>query len=104
MGGGGEGGGKRARAPPGCHLHLPQGKRRGPADHTDLRDHVGDVAGVGGQQEGVGLFRKLGEGAHVLLCHRERGSGAAVLGKRQTMLSVPPRASSVPLSPARPGW
>lgn len=70
-------------------------KRRDPSDHTDLRDHVGDVAGVGGQQDGVGVFGKLGEGAHVLLCHGERGGGAAMLGREgrgSEVRHVPPKA------------
>lgn len=46
---------------------------------TDLCNHVGDVAGVGWQQDRVGVFGKLGEGVHVLLGHREGGSRATVL-------------------------
>jgi len=91
---------ERARPSP------PSGKSQGPPGHTDLRDHAGDVPGVGRQQEGVGVFGELGEGAHVLLRHRERGRGAAVLGtegQRSAASRAPPRAHPCPTVPS-PGW
>lgn len=46
-----------------------------------LCDHPADVAGVTGQEDGVGLFGEVGEGGHVLLGHRQRGGGVSVLGR-----------------------
>lgn len=62
---------KRAgyQIPLGCPFHTPPGKKQGSFNHTNLCDHVGDIASVGGQQEGVGVFCKIGEGIHILLCH-----------------------------------
>lgn len=91
--------GRRGLGPARRPLSPSMGKRRGPSGHTDLRHHVGDITGVGGQQDGVGIFGKLGEGVHVLLCHRERGGGAAMLGRegRGSVAShVPPKAHPCP--------
>lgn len=79
---------------------------RCPSNHTDLCDHAGDITSIGGQQEGVGVFGKLGEGAHILLCHRERGGSAAVLGRQRQGSAenrVPPGALYAP-SLSHPRW
>lgn len=90
---------RRGPGPAGLLPSPPPGKRRGPSNHMYLRDHAGDVAGIGGQQEGVGVFSELGEGAHVLLCHREGGGGIAMLGREgrgSAASRVPPKAHRRP--------
>ena len=53
--------------------------------HTQyLCDHAGDIAGVGGQQQGVGLLGEVGERRHVLLGHAQRRGRAPVLTAKQT--------------------
>lgn len=72
--------------------------KQDPIADTDLCYHVGDITSVGWEQDRVGIFGKLGEGAHILLSHRERGCCTAMLGRDRSGSSgkmpshVPPRA------------
>lgn len=39
--------------------------------HANLSHHTGDIAGVGGQQDSVGVLGQFGERADILLSHSQ---------------------------------
>lgn len=56
---------------------------------TNLCDHSCDVAGVGGQKDGVGLFGQVGEGGDVLFSHTQGSSCVSILKKYQIFRDAP---------------
>lgn len=71
---------------------------------TDLSDHPGDVAGVGRQQDGVGLLGQVGERRDVLLSHAEGGRRVAVLKKQTKTRFTRRRQSSDSSTTGRSGF
>lgn len=47
-----------------------------------LCDHASDIACVGGQEDGVGLFGQIGEGRDILLSHGEGGCCISILEEK----------------------
>lgn len=41
----------------------------GSSGNSNLSHHTGDITGVGGQQDSVGVFGQLGERTDILLSH-----------------------------------
>lgn len=59
-------------------------ENRDAAVHPYLCDHAGDVASLRGQEDGVGLFGKVGESSDVLLGNTQRGCSISVLPRTQS--------------------